>query len=452
MSAKSFINVLSHVPGMLCPAMGVLLLSNFFITVTPARAAEGKIVAVYKEAIGRTNTPPGWSFDWNATGKIGDSTGYVSLACIEVPYKRILKVFTYGVPDDAGRVRRDRPSHRWYGDTISVRDKDGTARYAIASYVMQEDANGDIWINNGNLLNRGCAGGSLLEIYVNNERVFNAPAARGLMPLLFQKQLGRLKRGDTIQVAVGPGDKSNCGGGRLRYMIEELPEGEKPGAPVNILSPPMNLPSPQYGPDGRCVKYLSKHKTQCDAVLSSRSELVFIGDSITSRWPMDLLRQKYGKYRPVNLGIGGDWVQNVIWRVLNGVLDKAHIKVIVLLIGTNNIPGGFTPEEIAQGIERLIKTIHEKTPKSKILLLAILPRGKSIQGRSNDKVRQINAKLAPMADNKTVFFLDIGDKLGEPDGTISAEVMPDGLHVARPGFIRWMDAMGPTLDKLLEAQ
>ena len=230
-----------------------------------------------------------------------------------------------------------------------------------------------------------------------------------------------------------------------------MPEGEKPGKPVNILSPPITSAEPQRGFDGRYDNYLNRHKAQCEAVLSNRSELVFIGDSITSRWPEDLLREKFGKYRPVNLGVGGDWVQNVIWRVLNGVLDKVHIKVIVLLIGTNNIANRFTPEEIAWGIERLIKTIHEKTPKSKILLLAILPRGRSIQDRGNDKVRQVNAKLVLMADNKTVFFLDIGDKLVEPDGTISDKVMPDGLHVAMPGFVRWLDAMGPTLDKLLEA-
>ena len=27
--------------------------------------------------------------------------------------------------------------------------------------------------------------------------------------------------------------------------------------------------------------------------------------------------------------------------------------------------------------------------------------------------------------------------------------MPDKLHVAEPGYARWMDAMKPTLDKLL---
>jgi len=57
--------------------------------------------------------------------------------------------------------------------------------------------------------------------------------------------------------------------------------------------------------------------------------------------------------------------------------------------------------------------------------------------------------IAPLADHKQVFFLDVGDKLIEPDGSISPAVMPDKLHVAGPGYTRWMEAMGPALDKLL---
>jgi hypothetical protein len=54
-----------------------------------------------------------------------------------------------------------------------------------------------------------------------------------------------------------------------------------------------------------------------------------------------------------------------------------------------------------------------------------------------------------MADGRGVFFLDVGAKLAEPDGSIRPEVMPDGLHVAGPGYLRWLDAMGPTLNQLL---
>ncbi|MEI8309525.1 MAG: GDSL family lipase, partial [Verrucomicrobiota bacterium] len=92
---------------------------------------------------------------------------------------------------------------------------------------------------------------------------------------------------------------------------------------------------------------------------------------------------------------------------------------------------------------------QEKAPASKILLLGILPRGESIKEENNEKIRQTNAKLALLADNKRVFYLDVGDKLVEPDGSISREIMPDKIHVAAPGYARWIDAMKPTLDQLL---
>ena len=86
------------------------------------------------------------------------------------------------------------------------------------------------------------------------------------------------------------------------------------------------------------------------------------------------------------------------------------------------------------------------------LLLGILPRGASVKDEINEAIRQTNAKLATLADQKQVFYLDVGDKLVEPDGTIAKEVMPDKLHVAGTGYTRWMEAMRPTLDKLLNAR
>jgi hypothetical protein len=38
-----------------------------------------------------------------------------------------------------------------------------------------------------------------------------------------------------------------------------------------------------------------------------------------------------------NAGVGGDKVQNVLWRLEQGLLSDFHPKLIVLQIGTNNI-------------------------------------------------------------------------------------------------------------------
>ncbi len=405
----------------------------------------GEILAVYGDAVSQTNPPVGWSLDWNASGSIGDSTGYTSLVCVAVDEGQ-RKSFAFGVPDEDGALMTNRPSHRPYGHVRGFRDIDGVARYAIASYTLQEDAHGEIWIHNGNLLNGHCT----ILIYLNDTLLSESEEQREPLPMLFQRNLGKLKKGDAIRVAIGPrGNHPGGFGGTLRFTIEDYPSGQTPGEPVNILRPPITASEPQRDADGRETKYAAQHKAQCEAVLAQNPELVFIGDSITARWPATLLQETFGNYRPVNLGVGGDRVQNVLWRVLNGVLDQVRIKVIVLLIGTNNLSNQFTPEEVVEGIDRLMKALQEKTPDSKILLLGILPRGDSIRNPSNELVRQVNAKLALQADNQKVFFLDVGHALVEPDGSISKEVMPDKLHVALPGFVRMLDAMRPLLNQLL---
>ena len=79
----------------------------------------------------------------------------------------------------------------------------------------------------------------------------------------------------------------------------------------------------------------------------------------------------------------------------------------------------------------------------------MLPRGASLDDPINKTIQSLNAKLSSLADNETVFFQDFGLSLVEPDGSISPEVMPDRLHVAMPGFLRWMEVMKPALDAIL---
>jgi lysophospholipase L1-like esterase len=408
----------------------------------PAAAAEGKIIAVYGQAAASKDPPPGWRFLWNAQGGVGDSKGYASLA-----YDA--GTLGYGVPDAAGKLMANRPGSTHALDVCGVRDADGMDRYYIAAYTLQDEPRGEVWINHGNIRNRSFHDGRL-AIYVNDDLKFSEPIAMDRFARVFQKNMGRLKQGDVIRVAVGPGEKSKVGGGRLLFVIQEFPEGRNPGPPLNIISPPLMAAEPQRDVDGTYAEYLKRHEAQCAAVLSNRTELVFIGDSITARWPAEMLQPKFGKYRPVNLGVGGDWIQNTLWRVMNGVLDQVRLKVIVLLIGTNNLTHRYTPEEAAAAIDHLVRALREKAPRSKILLLGILPGGGTIQAPKNATIRQTNERLARLADNQTVFFLDVGDTLVEPDGTIRADVMPDKLHVAGPGYERWLEAMGPVLASLLE--
>jgi lysophospholipase L1-like esterase len=137
------------------------------------------------------------------------------------------------------------------------------------------------------------------------------------------------------------------------------------------------------------------------------------------------------------------------------VLDLA-----VLMIGTNNSNGeDNTAEEIADGIKAICAEMRAKLPKTKILILAIFPRGdaeqRKVKGQGavfNDQWAKNNeaSKLASeIADGKKIFYLDINDKFLEDDGTLPKEIMPDLLHPNKKGYIIWAEAMEPTIQKLM---
>lgn len=127
------------------------------------------------------------------------------------------------------------------------------------------------------------------------------------------------------------------------------------------------------------------------------------------------------------------------------------MQVVVLLIGTNNLSNQFTEEEISTGVGLVLASLWEKSPDTKVLLLGVLPRGASIEDPINARIADLNQRLSALAaaNPDRVTFLDVGPALIEPDGSISPEVMPDRLHVAKPGYERWLEVMKPVLINML---
>jgi lysophospholipase L1-like esterase len=183
--------------------------------------------------------------------------------------------------------------------------------------------------------------------------------------------------------------------------------------------------------------------------------VLFLGDSITEGWGKapDVWKQHYGACDPANFGIGGDRTEHVLWRIDNGELDGIHPKVLVLMIGTNNI--GDTAAHIERADEKIVAEIHQKLPDTKLLLLGIFPRGANPADPKvavmRDKIKAVNAGLAKLEDGKQTRYLDIGDKFLAPDGKLTKDIMPDALHPNVKGYTIWADAMQPLLDEMLKA-
>jgi len=180
-------------------------------------------------------------------------------------------------------------------------------------------------------------------------------------------------------------------------------------------------------------------------------DVLFIGDSITHGWEnggKETWERYYGQRKAVNMGFSGDRTQHVLWRLVHSRLDEVAPKVAVLMIGTNNANSD-TPREIAAGVGAVCNTLRAILPETRILLLAIFPRGAGPDDWRRGTNEAANAMLAELDDGEWIHYLDIGDAFLEPDGTLPETIMPDLLHPNDRGYQIWAEAMEPTLAEML---
>ncbi|MGE3316124.1 MAG: platelet-activating factor acetylhydrolase IB subunit [Planctomycetaceae bacterium] len=194
-----------------------------------------------------------------------------------------------------------------------------------------------------------------------------------------------------------------------------------------------------------------RHASFNERIKKGNVDLLLIGDSITHAWEnagKEMWQKYYEPRHAANLGIGGDQTQHVLWRLDHGNVDGIKPKLAVLMIGTNN-SGANSPEEIADGIKAIVNKLHEKLPETKVLILAIFPRG----GDKTDAKRIVNQKtneiIKKLDNGSTVRYLDIGPKFLNDDETLSKEIMPDLLHLSPKGYAIWAESIEPTVKEMM---
>ncbi len=234
-----------------------------------------------------------------------------------------------------------------------------------------------------------------------------------------------------------------------------------PAAPAAVAAPvDASAPIPKTGN----ARFFELHEKFLARAKAGPIGVLFLGDSITEGWgnAPHIWERYYGKLEPANFGIGGDQTQHVIWRIENGELDGIHPKVVVFMLGTNNT-GAHTGAQIAAADRKIVDLIKAKLPETKILFLAIFPRGprKNKEGvvtydavldaqKRMAAITAANADLAKLDDGKTIRFLDINARFMGNDGTIPYVLMPDQLHPNAAGYQLWAEAMDPLLKEMLK--
>ena len=222
----------------------------------------------------------------------------------------------------------------------------------------------------------------------------------------------------------------------------------QPAAPPAIRIPA----APRDGAES--AAWLERHEHFVARARQGGIDVLFLGDSITDLFPVrgrhTWERRILPLGRVANFGISGDRTHHLLWRVRNGELDGSGARVVVLLIGTNDLAFE-TPAGIARGIVAIVETIRAKLPRAAVVLNAVLPRGAPDDAlRAN--AADVNRRIAPLARGGRVLWVDAGPAFLDAGGRIPPELMPDGLHPAGAGYDAWAAALRPVLVRALATE
>jgi lysophospholipase L1-like esterase len=200
----------------------------------------------------------------------------------------------------------------------------------------------------------------------------------------------------------------------------------------------------------KLVDYVKANAGPCDVLL--------VGDSITQQWggPLDkgvlndAWRKHFAGLKTINLGIGGDKTQNVLWRLDHGGVEGLKPRVVVVMIGNNNM--FLTPETgieaAAKGVRMVVASVRNKFPQATVIVAKILP-AHAPGNRFHEDIRKTNLALDALQldHDPQVRVLDLWSDFTNADGTLKAALFtPDNIHLSLAGYGMYAERLKPLLD------
>ncbi len=177
-----------------------------------------------------------------------------------------------------------------------------------------------------------------------------------------------------------------------------------------------------------------------------KNATVFFGDSITELCPLEDIYADYTAQTGVpvcNRGISAECTASMLERAESTVIPLQP-RNLVMLMGVNDLNQGVPQEEITENIRQIILKVKAQSPQTHIVLQAVYPTDPEreslyerfqLKGRENAVIRSLNQKLAVMAKEENVTFLDVTPLLADGNGNLRKDFTFDGLHPNSQGYL-----------------
>lgn len=186
-------------------------------------------------------------------------------------------------------------------------------------------------------------------------------------------------------------------------------------------------------------------------------EFLFLGNSITQGWGgerklvlrkpgRDILNAMLKNRTWECAGISGDRTQNLIWRLKYGNYNKCNPKVSIICIGINNLISGDSTEDVADGILAVVNEAEKQLPKTKHILLGVLPAGKNTNDNLNKRCAQVHRILLDKI-NGNILYINPTQWFTDNDGNLIEKYFySDFIHLSPMGYKKWSEELNKLIN------
>jgi lysophospholipase L1-like esterase len=105
------------------------------------------------------------------------------------------------------------------------------------------------------------------------------------------------------------------------------------------------------------------------------------------------------------------------------------------MAGVNDLKQGATDNEILWNLRQIARRLKQSHPHARIVLQSILPTRTAIV--PGNRIGWLNQRLAAIAQQDGVVFLDLYSQFTDADGNLRHELTTDGLHLNANGYATW---------------
>ncbi len=188
-----------------------------------------------------------------------------------------------------------------------------------------------------------------------------------------------------------------------------------------------------------------RHTDQIARFAGVKADALLIGDSLAQRWPEPGFAGALSARRPINLGGGGDLVQQVLWRLDRATVDFSEVRRVVLVVGTNNLADGAPACVIVEGIISLVARLRDKVPQAQLTVVPMPPRRRWLSQYEGTR-RAANQQLEQLARQAGFEILALPDRFAcaLPWPLPCRFYQWDGVHLSEAAYAALDQALAQT--------